>query len=239
MAQFRAQLATDALQPVYHRARFVVPVDGGTTEVVTKLAVVAFFRLELDRFEAGVLAALFPDHQARMFGDDHRRAGVVDGLAQRLAELFHVVRIEFADVFHASAFDELLGGEGETAVIIGSDSPDLPVQYIKRAFLKLKHKDVVLGPAADGGYYLVGLRKPAPAIFEDIEWGGPVVLSRTIERIQSQDLTLSLLPLWYDVDTPASLQLLRDLIQARKVEKSGRLPATEAVLEALSRHGAT
>jgi len=138
----------------------------------------------------------------------------------------------------ASAFDELLAGEGETAVIIGSDSPDLPVQYIKRAFLKLKHKDVVLGPAADGGYYLVGLRKPAPAIFEDIEWGGPVVLSRTIDRIQSQGLTLSLLPLWYDVDTPASLRLLRDLIQARKVEKSGRLPATETVLEALSRDGA-
>lgn len=135
----------------------------------------------------------------------------------------------------AAAFDDLLAGGGETAVIIGSDSPDLPVQYIKRAFLKLKHKDVVLGPAADGGYYLVGLKKPAPAIFEDIEWGGPLVLSRTVERVESQGLTLSLLPLWYDVDTPASLQLLRDLIRARKVERSGRLLATEAVLEAISR----
>ena len=139
----------------------------------------------------------------------------------------------------ASAFDELLAGDGEIAVIIGSDSPDLPVQYIKRAFLKLKHKDVVLGPAADGGYYLVGLRKPPPAIFEDIEWGGPTVLSRTIERIQSQGLTLSLLPLWYDIDTPASLRLLRDLIRARKVEGSGRLMATEAVLDAISGDGAT
>jgi rSAM/selenodomain-associated transferase 1 len=130
----------------------------------------------------------------------------------------------------AAAFDDLLAGPGESAVIIGSDSPDLPVQYIKRAFLKLKHKDVVLGPAADGGYYLVGLKKPAPSIFEDIEWGGPLVLSRTIERIESQGLTMSLLPLWYDVDTPPSLQLLQDLIRARKVERSGRLMATEAVL---------
>jgi rSAM/selenodomain-associated transferase 1 len=133
----------------------------------------------------------------------------------------------------AAAFDRLLGAEGRTAVIIGSDSPDIPVQYIKRAFLKLKHKDVVLGPAADGGYYLVGLRSPAAAIFDDIDWGTPLVFGQTLQRIKSQKLTLSVLPLWYDVDTPASLQLLRDMMDARRIERSGRLMATEEALAAI------
>jgi len=134
-----------------------------------------------------------------------------------------------------AAFDRLLGTEGRTAVIIGSDSPDIPVQYIKRAFLKLKHKDVVLGPAADGGYYLVGLRSPAPAIFDDVDWGTQLVLDQTLQRIKSQDLTLSVLPLWYDVDTPASLQLLRDMMDARRIERSGRLMATEEALAEILR----
>lgn len=148
---------------------------------------------------------------------------------------YNVVRQEGATLGERlqAAFDDLLAGEDRTAIVIGSDSPDIPIQYIKRAFLKLKHKDVVLGPASDGGYYLVGLKAPAPQIFDDIEWGGHLVLQQTLERIKSQELTLSLMPLWYDVDTPASLQLLADMIDARRVERSGRLMATEAVLSDL------
>ncbi|MGD8413151.1 MAG: TIGR04282 family arsenosugar biosynthesis glycosyltransferase [Candidatus Latescibacterota bacterium] len=130
----------------------------------------------------------------------------------------------------AAAFRRLLSGDGRSAVIIGSDSPDLPIQYVKRAFLKLKHKDVVLGPAADGGYYLVGARSPVPAIFEGIDWGGSSVLHQTLRQIEKNNLTLSVLPLWYDVDTPESLRLLRDLMGARRIERSGRLMATEAAL---------
>jgi rSAM/selenodomain-associated transferase 1 len=137
----------------------------------------------------------------------------------------------------SAAFEHLLAGEGRTAILIGSDSPDIPVQYIKRAFLKLKHKDVVLGPAADGGYYMVGLRAPAPALFAGVEWGEHLVLKQTLDNIKSQQLTLSLMPLWYDVDTPASLRLLRDMIRARRIERSGRLMATEAVLDELLRDG--
>jgi rSAM/selenodomain-associated transferase 1 len=129
-----------------------------------------------------------------------------------------------------AAFDHLLAEEERTAVIIGSDSPDLPVQYLKRAFLKLKHKDVVLGPAADGGYYLVGLKARAPELFEGIDWGENAVLGQTLERIKSKEVTLSALPLWYDVDTPAALRLLCDMIRARRIEQGRRLPATEAVL---------
>lgn len=129
-----------------------------------------------------------------------------------------------------AAFRTLLAGPDRSAVVIGSDSPDVPIQYIKRAFLKLKHKDVVFGPAAGGGYYLVGLKQPAPAIFADVEWGGPSVLQQTLEHVKKQCITLSMMPLWYDVDTPESLQLLCDMIRGRRLERGGRLMATEAVL---------
>jgi rSAM/selenodomain-associated transferase 1 len=131
------------------------------------------------------------------------------------------------------AFETLTGGGEQATVVIGSDSPDLPLQYIKRAFLKLKHKDVVLGPSADGGYYLVGARSVHPGIFEDIDWGSPRVFGQTVERIRSGGLSLALLPVWYDVDTPRSLELLRNMIRARRVEGGGRLPATEKVLRGI------
>lgn len=129
-----------------------------------------------------------------------------------------------------AAFQTLLEGDDRLALIIGSDSPDIPIQYVKRAFLKLKHKDVVLGPACDGGYYMVGLKSPAPELFDDIDWGGQTVFEQTLERIYQRGLALSIMPLWYDVDTSASLSLLATMIRARRIERSGRLPATEAVL---------
>jgi len=130
-----------------------------------------------------------------------------------------------------AAFGKLLSpGEPTTALVIGSDSPDVPIQYIKRAFLRLKQKDVVLGPACDGGYYMVGMKSPEPSLFAGIEWGGNRVFEQTLERVRDSELALSLMPLWYDVDTPASLGVLSNMIRARQIERSGRLPATEAVL---------
>jgi rSAM/selenodomain-associated transferase 1 len=129
-----------------------------------------------------------------------------------------------------SAASTRLLARGGRAVIIGSDSPDLPVQYIRRAFQRLKHKDVVLGPASDGGYYLVGLRAPAPALFEGISWSGPEVLAGTLERIEREGLSLHLLPMWYDVDDAHSLRLFQTLLAARRLEGRDRLSACEAVL---------
>jgi uncharacterized protein len=134
-----------------------------------------------------------------------------------------------------NAFDVLLDAPGARAAIIGSDSPDLPLAHVVRAFRALKHRDVVLGPSMDGGYYLIGLRAPAPALFEGIEWGTPSVLARTIEAVSRAGLTLSTLPPWYDVDDAASLALLRSLVRARRIAGVPLLPRTEAVLEALDR----
>lgn len=134
-----------------------------------------------------------------------------------------------------NAFAVLLEEEGSFAVIIGSDSPDIPLLSVKRAYSKLKHKDIVLGPSADGGYYLIGLKKQHPEIFGNIPWGEGAVLSRTLEMAASRNMSLSLLPLWYDVDTPGSLELLKTMMLAKRIEGSGRLHNTETALSKIRR----
>lgn len=135
-----------------------------------------------------------------------------------------------------NAFRRLLHDDGDRAVIIGSDSPDVPLPLLKRAFLKLKHRDVVLGPAFDGGYYLIGLRRAIASLFEDISWGTDTVFSDTLARIERDGLDLSVLPPWYDVDSPSSLSLLKSMMRARKLVGGDRLYHTEQVLHRLDRH---
>jgi rSAM/selenodomain-associated transferase 1 len=85
-------------------------------------------------------------------------------------------------------------------VAVGSDSPTLPLDYVHAAFAQLESADVVLGPATDGGYYLVGTSSYVPELFADIRWSSADVLRQTIARINPSQ-KLALLPLWYDVDT--------------------------------------
>jgi rSAM/selenodomain-associated transferase 1 len=129
-----------------------------------------------------------------------------------------------------AAFSHLLARPGNRAAIIGSDSPDLPLGHVHRAFKLLKHRDVVLGPATDGGYYLIGLRAMAPSLFQHIDWGTPTVLAATTRAVETARLTLGLTPPWYDVDDPASLALLRALCAARRTARGERLPHIERCL---------
>lgn len=86
-------------------------------------------------------------------------------------------------------------------VVIGSDAPDLPLSYIADAFRQLeKGRDVVLGPAADGGYYLVGVRDHYGSLFQDIPWSSDKVLETTLNRAQAAGFSAAILPSWYDVD---------------------------------------
>lgn len=129
-----------------------------------------------------------------------------------------------------AAFVDLIGRSSRGAVVIGSDSPDLPIPYIKRAFQKLRHHDVVIGPAADGGYYLIGLAKPCAALFDGISWGSKTVYAETLDAIARHELTFASLPLWYDVDDAAGLELLRNELRARSLSRRDRLIATENVM---------
>ena len=92
------------------------------------------------------------------------------------------------------------------AVIIGSDCLELDSKIINLAFKKLKEFDVIIGPAKDGGYYLMGLKKVYPQLFQDKNWSTDSVLSETINTIKDLGLTLHLLSLLGDIDTLQDLK---------------------------------
>ena len=113
------------------------------------------------------------------------------------------IQAYFADAFQAGATRVLL---------VGSDSPTLPVEYLQEAFRLLARVPVVLGPADDGGYYLVGAAGSVPPIFAGISWSTPQVWPQTVQRLRDAGCPYGVLPPWYDVDDPAGLRrMVREL----------------------------
>lgn len=102
------------------------------------------------------------------------------------------------------------------AMAIDSDSPTLPMAYVREAadVLARGAADLVIGPSEDGGYYLVGLRRRQAALFEGIPWSTDEVLPRTLEKARRLGLRAHLLPEWFDVDTEADLRRLADELAA-------------------------
>jgi uncharacterized protein len=96
----------------------------------------------------------------------------------------------------------------EKIVVIGVDDPSLTRELIDHAFALLESCEYVLGPATDGGYYLIGCRALAydPLVFQDIAWGTSTVLAATLARIAGLGRTVALLPEHYDIDTAADLE---------------------------------
>lgn len=111
-----------------------------------------------------------------------------------------------------SVFNRLFTGGHYSVVVIGSDSPDLPREYIEDAFKRLESggdATVVFGPAEDGGYYLVGMNSLQEALFRDVPWSTPMVLESSITKARGAGLAVELLDPWYDVDTTEDLRRLR------------------------------
>lgn len=102
--------------------------------------------------------------------------------------------------------------ESPRIVLLGSDSPSLPLDYIRQARTDLLDFPVVMGPSFDGGYYLLGLSQPRQDIFRGITWGTSTVLEKTLAKLQKEEYRL--LPGWYDVDTLADLERLRADLQS-------------------------
>jgi rSAM/selenodomain-associated transferase 1 len=129
-----------------------------------------------------------------------------------------------------SAFIEgQLADGAESVVVVGTDSPTLPVPHVEEAFALLARADVVLGPATDGGYYLIGCRR-LPPIFDGIAWGGPTVLTETVARLADPEWRLALLPPWYDVDTLDDWRMLRGHLAAlRRAGLDPGVPHIEAL----------
>jgi rSAM/selenodomain-associated transferase 1 len=115
----------------------------------------------------------------------------------------------------ATLGDRMLHGIGDLliagfdrVVLIGSDLPTLPAAHVTAALdiLKRRPDAVVLGPAEDGGYYLIGLTQPRPELFPQIPWGTPSVLQRTCDAADALGIPVERLPGWYDVDSISDLR---------------------------------
>lgn len=95
----------------------------------------------------------------------------------------------------------------KASVIIGTDCPGLTVELLTEAFQALQQTDLVLGPATDGGYYLIGLRRSAPELFESIAWSTDRVFQQTVDIATKLNLSLTCLPMLADVDRPEDLPI--------------------------------
>jgi uncharacterized protein len=107
----------------------------------------------------------------------------------------------------------------EAMCLINSDSPTLPPAVLQAAIeaLRVPGDRIVLGPADDGGYYLIGLKQAHRRLFQDIAWSTPTVLASTLDRAREIGLECTLLPSWYDVDDAASLRrLCQDLFPTQR-----------------------
>ncbi len=132
------------------------------------------------------------------------------------------------------AFVESFAAGHDVVVIVGSDHPTLPTEFVAEAFRALEERySVVLGPSDDGGYYLVGSNEVFPGLFEGLEYSHGGVLTEAIDRTIGAGANLALLPPWYDVDTPEGLARL-----AREHAAGARVgQRTAAVLEGLAEDG--
>jgi rSAM/selenodomain-associated transferase 1 len=119
---------------------------------------------------------------------------------------------------------DLLAESGAGAIAIDADSPTLPTDYLRQACARLSDAtaDVVLGPCEDGGYYLIGLRRPAPALFHEMPWSTAAVLDETVARTRQLGLRLALLPPWFDVDRGEDLGRLRESVDVAGAYRASR-----------------
>ena len=105
-------------------------------------------------------------------------------------------------------FEDAFSAGAQRVVTIGCDCPDLSKEHIGRAFDALYLKDLVLGPATDGGYYLIGIKCPCDALFKDIPWGTDRVFETTVYLAQELGLSIEILEELRDVDRPADLEYI-------------------------------
>jgi rSAM/selenodomain-associated transferase 1 len=119
-----------------------------------------------------------------------------------------------------NALTHCLGNGFGKAVIMDSDSPTLPAVYLVEAFAALDKVDVALGPCEDGGYYLIGLKRPAPRLLREVQMSTPTVIGDTLQLAAEVGLTVAQLPMWYDVDTVAELDRLWSEIETMAPDRA-------------------
>lgn len=132
-----------------------------------------------------------------------------------------------------SAVDRAFGEGAGKVLVVGSDCPGMTPADVSRAFGELDRHDVVIGPALDGGYYLLGLRRRLDGLFESIDWSSPRVMAQTLARASVADATVALLPERRDVDDYDDIMAL----VGEDSDEDDRLWAFKAFLTALIANG--
>jgi rSAM/selenodomain-associated transferase 2 len=140
-----------------------------------------------------------------------------------------------------SALVEAFEAGAERSVIIGTDIPGITGEILKKAFRALSSHDIVLGPAADGGYYLIGVRKNSseralPYILTDISWGTETVLRQTLVAVEKIGVSVALLDELQDVDRPEDLSVWEDI--AGPTADASRTDRISVIIPTLNEAGA-
>lgn len=134
-----------------------------------------------------------------------------------------------------NSFKQVFDMDIAEAVLIGSDAPDLPVDFIDLAFSAFETHGAVIGPSSDGGYYLIGFSRQSflPEIFDGIGWSTETVFQDTMKIFDRNDNKVHTLPMWYDVDTVEDLKALI----LRNEDTAFRKSKTMAYLQKMERRG--
>jgi rSAM/selenodomain-associated transferase 1 len=140
----------------------------------------------------------------------------------------------------ARAFQERFAAGARQVVILGSDAPHLPAEQILRAFQSLGKDELVVGPARDGGYYLIGAARLHPELFRGIPWGTAQVYRETVRKARKEGISIASLPAWDDIDLPEAVAALWKEILHREKTGGGEVPhATDRLLRSWLREGKT
>jgi rSAM/selenodomain-associated transferase 1 len=144
------------------------------------------------------------------------------GAFERMAPGFDLIAQRGPDLGSRllNVLSTLLANGYRGAVAIDSDTPTLPSEFLLQAvdLVADPTTDLVLGPTDDGGYYLIGMSRPWPALFENMPWSTADVLPETIRRAEATGLRVACLPSWFDVDIPGDLERLRASLTAARGE---------------------
>jgi rSAM/selenodomain-associated transferase 1 len=132
-----------------------------------------------------------------------------------------------------AAVDRAFGEGAGRVLMVGSDCPGMMPADVSRAVRELDRHDVVIGPALDGGYYLLGLRRRLDVLFESVEWSSPRVLTQTLARASAAGLTVAFLPERRDVDDYGDIMALA----GEDSDEDDRLREFKAFLRALIANG--
>jgi len=158
-------------------------------------------------------------------------SGFFNGIEDSDTRLFVQQGKDLGDKMRQAFVDRFSDGY-KKVVIIGSDSPSLPVSYINQALNS--DKDLMLGPSTDGGYYLIAMTGKVSEVFDGIAWGTEQVLDETLNRVKKAGVSLELLPVWYDVDFPEDLKFLKTHLEL--ITQSGlcEVGKTKKILDEIS-----